>query len=454
MQVPQEAPALGTLIAEFPPERVVGLLGRAHEVGSESKGRYLHWDDLRRRTPPPGLSVREWWFLIALSRNAQRSALQMEDATGRPFSMVRGDVLSRLLHQVDRELGHSKDVTDPRLLNGNQRNRYVVRSLLDESISSSQLEGAATTRREAKALIRSGRAPKTNDERMILNNFHAMEFVRKHREAPLTMELLLELHAILTQGTLAESDVGRFRTTDEQVTVQELGTGNVLHVPPPADTLTAQMQRLLHFSNTSDEKGAFVHPVVRAISLHFAMGWLHPFVDGNGRTARALFYWSMLRQGYWLTEFISLSTAIKRAQGQYNRAFLLTETDGGDLTYFLINQLEFLQGAIEDLNDYLHRKTLEVRAAEHLMKGANSLNGRQRAFLSQALRHPGMSQTVRGYQVDNDVVYDTARTDLLGLADVGLLRKKKVGKAFVFEVPADLEQRLSRLDENGDDGDD
>src|SRR5690606_24007587 len=142
----------------------------------------------------------------------------------------------------------------------------------------------------------------------------------------------------------------------------------------------------------------------------------------------------------WLTEFISLSTAIKRAHGQYNRSFLLTETDGGDLTYFILNQLELLKKAIEDLNSYLSRKAQEVLVAERLMKGAAFLNGRQRAFLSRALRHPGMNQTVRAYQVDNGVVYETARTDLLSLADAGLLHKRKIGKAFTFEVPTDLEE--------------
>lgn len=436
-----------SLMAEIPQERIVALLRRMEDLNAYAGGRYFHWDDLRRRTPPDGLSVREWWFLIAFARSSQRSPLPLRDAVGMPFSVTRSDVLSRLLHQVDRELGHTKDSSDPRLLNADQRNRYVVRSLMEEAISSSQLEGAATTRRAAKELMRSGRAPRSIDERMIVNNYNAMAFIRRHRVAPLSMDLLLELHAILTEGTLAENDIGRFRRDGETITVQDLGTGNVLHVPPVAHRLPEHLEELLRFSNSTDDAEAFVHPVVRAISLHFMIGWLHPFVDGNGRTARALFYWSMLRQGYWLTEFISLSTAIKRAHGQYNRAFLLTETDGGDLTYFILNQLDLLRTAIGDLNSYLSRKAQEVRVAERLMKGAAFLNGRQRAFLSRALRHPGMTQTVRAYQVDNGVVYETARTDLLALADAGLLHKRKAGKAFSFEVPADLEERLARMDE-------
>lgn len=431
---------------EIPQERILALLGRVGEQSPGAGGGYLHWDDLRRRTPPEGLSLREWWFLIAFARSSQRSPVPLRDATGAHFTVTRSDVLSRLLHQVDRELGLSRDATDPRLLNADQRNRYVVRSLMEEAISSSQLEGAATTRRVAKELMKSGRSPQTDDERMIVNNYRAMAFIRTHRADPLSMELLFELHTILTEGTLAPAEAGRFRTGDEAITIQDFGTGSVLHVPPAADTLNARMAELLDFSNATEDAETFVHPVVRALSLHFMIGWLHPFVDGNGRTARALFYWSMLRQGYWLTEFISLSTAIKRAHSQYNRSFLLTETDGGDLTYFILQQLEFLKTAIRDLNRYLSRKAQEVLTAERLMKGAGFLNGRQRAFLSQALRHPGMRETVRAYQVENGVVYETARTDLLSLAEAGLLLKHKIGKAFHFEVPADLEERLARME--------
>src|SRR5205814_10028127 len=52
------------------------------------------------------------------------------------------------------------------------------------------------------------------------------------------------------------------------------------------------------------------HPMVRSMILHFWLAYDHPFVDGNGRTARALFYWSMLRNGYWMFEYITISKII------------------------------------------------------------------------------------------------------------------------------------------------
>jgi Fic family protein len=174
------------------------------------------------------------------------------------------------------------------------------------------------------------------------------------------------------------------------------------------------------------------------------LGFEHPFVDGSGRTARALFYWSLLRQKYWLTEFLAISRVIQKAQTQYARAFLLTETDHGDLTYFLLHQLGVIREALDDLRKYLRRKTEQLREAEQLLRPASDLNYRQRTLIAHALRHPSASYTIEAYRRDNAVVYQTARADLLALADLGLLTQRKVGKAFVFDVPSDLERRLKR----------
>ena len=87
----------------------------------------------------------------------------------------------------------------------------------------------------------------------------------------------------------------------------------------------------LDFANSSAES-PFVHPVVRAILIHFMIGYDHPFVDGNGRTARALFYWSMLRSGFWMTEYFSISSILRKAPSQYVRSYLHTESDDGDTT--------------------------------------------------------------------------------------------------------------------------
>jgi Fic family protein len=119
------------------------------------------------------------------------------------------------------------------------------------------------------------------------------------------------------------------------------------------------------------------------------MAYDHPFEDGNGRTARALFYWYMRTRGYWLVEYLSISRILRKAPSQYSKSFVLTETDERDTTYFVLYQLQVLQRAVEELYAYLRKKVAEVRSVESLIKGSADFNHRQLALLSNAVRDPG-----------------------------------------------------------------
>src|SRR5581483_752217 len=149
----------------------------------------------------------------------------------------------------------------------------------------------------------------------------------------------------------------------------------------------ARLQAMCDFAN-EDETERFIHPVVRAILLHFWLAYDHPFEDGNGRTARALFYWYMRRQKYWLVEYLSISEILRRAASKYSRAFVLTETDERDATYFIVYQLEVIERAIERLHSVLRKKIKDVREVEQLLKGSGQFNHRQLALLGSALRNP------------------------------------------------------------------
>jgi Fic family protein len=203
------------------------------------------------------------------------------------------------------------------------------------------------------------------------------------------------------------------------------------------------MAELVDFANHAPER-VFVHPFIRAALLHFMLSYEHPFVDGNGRTARALFYWSMLRQKYWLTEFLAISRIIQRAPAQYARAFQHSETGEGDVTYFVLHQLDVVLRAAEELFGYVQRKEREIKETERVLKGARDFNHRQRALLSQALRTPRAAFVIRAYQREHGVVYQTARQDLLELEKAGYLRRRQQGQAFVFEAAPALERALKR----------
>jgi Fic family protein len=282
---------------------------------------------------------------------------------------------------------------------------------------------------------------------MIYNNYVAMRFVQEHARTPLTPEMIFTLHRIVTSGTLDDAaKAGRFREESDNVVIED-GMGDVVHTPPPAHVLSARMDQLCEFANGDDEK-TVIHPVIRAMILHFWIGYYHPFVDGNGRTARALFYWCMLSRGYWLAEYVSISRILRKAPGKYMRSFLYTESDGNDLTYFLIYQLDVFQRAIKELQSYLRRKMEQMREVNALLRSSVDFNHRQLAILSHALKHPGHRYTIQSHKQSHGIVYQTARADLLELADRRLLAQGKSGNAYTFAAPEDLGKRLRQLGES------
>src|SRR5262249_6349294 len=179
---------------------------------------------------------------------------------------------------------------------------------------------------------------------------------------------------------------------------------------------------------------------------HFWLAYEYPFVDGNGRTARALFYWSMLKQGYWLFEYITISKIILKGPAKYGLAFLHSETDENDLTYFLLYHADVVRRAIDELYPYIEERSRRLREMRQELRGLGYLNSRQRDLIEHALRHPGRDYTIEYHKNTHRVVYETARSDMMDLEERGLLRKRKSGKTWIFSPVADLEAKLRRLE--------
>ncbi len=399
-----------------------------HFKSTTDDGRYLHWSELKRRPPPGGLTSEEWWTTQKMARRGSRVEIPLfKDTQGRAFWFCRLDTIDRATHELDRR-DAAREMLEA-IGDEAARHNYRFEQLIEEAISSSLIEGARlTTRAEAAAMIRDGRKPGTRGEKMVANNYNAMQRLLALADHELTLDDLLEIHATLGADALDCANAeGRLRRPDEPIQVEDELTNEVWFVPPPAEELPERLEQMLRFANGTDSTN-FLHPLLRAIVLHFWLAYLHPFVDGNGRMARALFYWQMLRGGYDFAQYLSISGPIDRARSKYYMAFVHTETDESDLTYFLVNQLKVLGQATDELLAHLRTRGARLREIASALSHAEQYNHRQQAVLSHVIRQPHPGVTVNGHARSHAISYLTARKDLQDLEREGLLRRVRQGK--------------------------
>lgn len=431
----------------FDPARVtkaVAALGTPEVTAfvDQANREYYHWDELRRQTPPLDLTPDQAWAAVKFSRLARKN-VPLLDVTNKPFSYWLPDRAYETLHVVDRRGGGvmATDTGEPDVF-AQMRDRVLIDSLMEEAIATSQIEGAVTTRKVAKELLRSGRSPKDRSERMIVNGYRTIRLIRQRAGEPLTVPLLHEIQESMTRDTLeSPDDAGRFRRAGDDVRIVDARDGEDVFVPPPAERLEERIAVLLRFANAAAEQVPFIHPLVRAATLHFWLAYEHPYADGNGRTARALFYWSMLKSGYWLFEFLTISRVIVAAPMKYYRSFLYSETDDNDLTYFLMYQFHVTRRALAEL----HERIGEMRQQQervHALRLTERLNVRQKALVDHALRHPIQIYTIESHQRSHGISYETARSDLLLLLERGLLSEVGGRRPRQFTPAGSLARRL------------
>lgn len=383
---------------------------------------YWYWTDLKYKKKPEDISSEELWSLVKFSRLMIRGFQWERYGITLPIT----NRMQALCHNFDMNFGGSWGNNS--IIPSDDRERYLVSALMEEAISSSQMEGASTTRKIAKEMLRKKISPRTRSEQMIFNNYASIRFIVEHKDENLTAGLLLEIHSLMTRKTLEEEkDAGRFRTNDDVVVENSL-THEIVHTPPPYKDIPEFVNDLCEFVNTNDSiNGTFVHPILKAIFIHFLVSYVHPFVDGNGRTARALFYWYMLKSGYWLTEYLSISRIIYRSKPSYEKAFLYAEADGKDIGYFVNYHLRVLDLAFKDLKNYIERKILQKQQSVDFMQLGN-INERQAVILSLVRDNPKMVITVKEIETRFAVSHTTAKTDLDSLVDRDFIKRIPINK--------------------------
>ena len=424
MKVPERSPDLDTIINSKPMIMSADTIRYAEEYNRK----YLHWDEMRYREF--GESNRDdVWRMMKVMRIMTYNHVRVSEL--KLSYCVSNDYIQRTLHEIDSRAPSgflsSEKIDDKRRL------MLSISSMMEESIASSQLEGASTTTKLAKKLLRSNLEPRDHSQRMIYNNYRAMQLLKEHLNEPLSSELIKEIHMTITDGLMEDpNSSGTFRT-DDSVAVREVYEDITYHIPVKHEVIPDMVDDLCRYVN--DEK-EFVHPIIKGIIIHYILAYIHPFLDGNGRVSRAVFYWYCLKRGYSMMEYLSLSKVIKNHRQRYDMAYLLSETDDDDITYFILYNLRMISEAIEVFDTYLKKKLKEQEDSKKELEQYD-LSFRQSQIVKDMM-HDGEPVSQYELSVKYQTSVPTIRRDLIKLMDVGLVRTSgKDGHRQLYVYDAD-----------------
>lgn len=402
------------------------------ELIKKAEKEYVYWDKFRFYNPPNGFTIEEAWAYLKFSRVTNQENTFVRDKNGESFVFTTTKTMFQKLSYIDSntsgfltsEWGKPTD---------NQKNQLIISGLTEEAIASSQIEGANTSRKVAKEMILSQRKPKNRSEQMIINNYQVMQRLIDWKDLDLNREILLEIQKTITNEAINKTeDSGRFRKNDDDIHVVDPVTQLSVYTPPNENIFQKELDRLIEFANKDEDGEDFIHPVIKASIIHFWLAYLHPFVDGNGRTARAIFYWYMLKKNYWVFQYLSISRAIKLTRTQYDNAFLRTEMDDNDLTYFILYQIKTINESINNFISHYEKKIKDNKKIEFLTIKLKNFNTRQISLIDYLYNHPETIINIKMHQNRYQTAYQTARMDLIKLTEVGFLTQIADGNKYIY----------------------
>jgi len=403
---------------------------------NEYNEKYLYWDELKYRISDRN-ERNNVWVMMKTLRSMRSDRLQYSPILMRYTQLPE---IIQNLHRFDTYLsGHIQIHNRDLKLDG----RFIVNSLIEESISSSLLEGAVTTRREAREMLEKKKMPRNDGEQMVMNNYETLHLIKKYLNKPLTPDFILEIQRTVTKETIPDEDVGSFRNNNE-IKIMNPVYGTIHHIPPDFKNIHSLMDDVCDYVNRTNDS-SFIHPIIKGIVLHFLIGYIHPFNDGNGRTARSLFYWYTLSHGYWFMEYLSISPEILQTKNQYALAYLYSEYDDLDLTYFIRYNLECLNLAFQEFIRYVESVQELQLNAQMISRSIEGLTQRQAEILTDMNENPNYEYTISQISEKFVIARESARTDLLHLHDMNLISKVRRGKTFYFYVDRENLKYIDRI---------
>ena len=381
--------------------------------------RYVPLEDIKYRLENLGISQNHWPKLKQKIQTLRKMGAIpfFLKSIDKKFWYFPSDSINKKIHFVE-SLGnklHHKIEAHSSLQKG-----FLANAKIEEAITSAIYEGANSTRAKAKAFIASRNRAKNKDELMLVNNYLAMRWIKKHSTEPVSNQLILKVHRLVSRNTLRGDDAnfcGKFRDGPVYVGEHE----GICH--------TKIEETLNEVIETINNHPRFLHGLIKGILLHYFIAYIHPFFDGNGRTARTLFYFKMIKNDLKFVELLAISANLKEHGKRYEKSFELVKEYEWDMTFFIDFCLDSLVVALEKAERKVNSL---IRFSE--FKDFMGVNSNQVLLLQRMALNKHREITIAEYAGDLGKSREIARRELKDLLKKGLLREKKRGKKFIYFV--------------------
>ena len=358
----------------------------------------------------------EKWREVEEDRLRKANRLDLLDKKRKPFWFVLSQSLLALISEIERNRGFLASLKLPKKF----LDQLASENEKKEAYYPSHIEGAVTSLEVALLHLNKPSRKDYGDEslQMIVNNRDALEYIRKQSSNPFSHEMICELHKILVRNTHKKRPItiGAYRKGPIYVVD---GQGQVVYEGPPASEVTRMMDSYIQWINGTSE----IHPLIKAALVHLYFVHVHPFDDGNGRSARALSNLYLMKQDYQFINFLAPSDYFDHHRGEYYRAIQNAEAHDSDATFFILYYLMALAEQLKNVQSEIEKET-KVKDIRDLLsqKDQAKLDKKQIKALQWMLEHPE-KMTTKKYCKLGQCSDETARKDFNRLLEAGLIQK-------------------------------
>ncbi|MFA4919159.1 MAG: Fic family protein [Thermodesulfovibrionales bacterium] len=290
-------------------------------------------------------------------------------------------------------------------------------ALILEAHHSTHIEGTALSLEQAQDILEGKKLKGINrdDERELLNYKKAMDFISKYlgKDDPITEGIIRELHKITVSGVRGEkADPGNFRRIQNYV-ANSL-TREIIYTPPGPLEVPYLMREFVDWINKSED----LSPVFIAGIAQFQFVHVHPFIDGNGRTARLLSTLILYKTGYDFKRLFSISEYYDKDRPAYYKAIQTVRNNDMDMTGWLEYFVTGLRSQMEEIQEKGKQLITQDAALQKIKKAG--LNTRQEKAIKYLLKEGAIS--VNEYQSAAFCIRRTAQRDLGDLIEKGIIK--------------------------------